>query len=105
MPIINIDALGVSERLPGWFRRYFHTASLTFAHYEFRQDAFIHQHFHPEEEVHEVIEGELEIKIDGVTHVLHPGLAAVVPPNAPHSVKALTNGRVIIVDHPARPEF
>jgi quercetin dioxygenase-like cupin family protein len=40
-----------------------------------------------------------------VTHIARPGLVAIVPANAPHSVKALTDGRVIIVDHPSRPEL
>jgi quercetin dioxygenase-like cupin family protein len=65
----------------------------------------IHEHFHPEEEVYEVIVGELEMFVDGMTQVVRPGIVAIVPSNARHSVRALTNGRVIIVDHPARPEF
>ena len=43
--------------------------------------------------------------IDGVVHVAGPGLVAIVPANVRHAVKALTDGRVIIVDHPARPEL
>ena len=31
-----------------------------------RGGASIHEHFHPQEEVYEVIEGELEMTIDGV---------------------------------------
>jgi hypothetical protein len=34
-----------------------------------------------------------------------PGRVAVVSANAPHKVRALTNGRAIIVDHPVREEF
>jgi quercetin dioxygenase-like cupin family protein len=75
---------------------------MTFAHYEFVKGASIHKHFHPQEEVYEVIEGELEITIDGKMQVLRAG---IVPANAPHSVKALTNGRAIIVDYPSRREF
>lgn len=105
MPIIDVAALRVTERLPGWFGRYFHSPNMTFAHYDFRGGSSIHEHFHPEEEVYEVLEGELEITIDGVAHVIRPGLAAIVPSNARHSVKALTDGRAIIVDHPSRPEF
>jgi quercetin dioxygenase-like cupin family protein len=78
---------------------------MTFAHYEFSRGASIHEHFHAQEEVYEVIEGELELTIDGVAQVAKPGIAAIVPSNAHHSVKALTDGRAIIVDHPARPEF
>jgi quercetin dioxygenase-like cupin family protein len=105
MPFVDLSTLRVTERLPGWHGRYFHSFSMTVAHYDFVRGASIHEHFHPEEEVYEVIEGELEITIDGSAQVLRPGLVAIVPPNARHSVKALTNGRTIIIDHPPRPEF
>ena len=105
MPFIDTGSLNVIERLPGWFGRYFHSPSMTFAHYDFKAGASIHEHFHEQEEVYEVIEGELEVTIDGVTRVARPGLVAIVPANARHSVKAPTGGRAIIVDHPARPEF
>jgi unsaturated pyranuronate lyase len=105
MPFLDTNALRVTERLPGWRGRYFHTPNMTFAHYDFAEGATIHEHFHPQEEVYEVIEGELEITIDGVTQIARPGIVAIVPGNARHSVKALTDGRAIIVDHPARPEF
>lgn len=105
MPFLDTNALRAIERLPGWRGRYFHSANMTFAHYDFSKGAAIHEHFHPQEEVYEVIEGELEITIDGVTQVARPGIVAIVPSNARHSVKALTDGRAIIVDHPTRPEF
>jgi quercetin dioxygenase-like cupin family protein len=105
MPIIDVAALRVTERLPGWFGRYFHSPNMTFAHYDFRRGSSIHEHFHPEEEVYEILQGELEITIDGVAKVIRPGLVAIVPSNARHSVKALTDGRAVIVDHPSRPDF
>jgi len=67
--------------------------------------ASIHEHSHPQEEVYEVVEGELEVTIDGAAQVIRTGLVAIVPGNAPHSVKALTNGRAIIVDYPLRRGF
>ena len=78
---------------------------MTFAHYDFTRGSSIHEHFHAEEEVYEVIEGELEVTIDGVAQIVRAGLVAIVPSNVRHSVKAHTDGRVIIVDHPARPDF
>jgi quercetin dioxygenase-like cupin family protein len=105
MPFIDTDSLNVIERLPGWRGRYFHSATMTFAHYDFIRGASIHEHFHPEEEVYEVIEGELEVTIDRTVHVARPGMVAIVPANARHSVKALTDGKAIIVDHPARRDF
>jgi quercetin dioxygenase-like cupin family protein len=105
VPFLDTKTLRSVEHLPGWHGRYFHSANMTFAHYEFARGARIHEHFHSQEEVYEVIEGELEITIDGVTQIARAGVVAIVPSNARHSVKALTDGRAIIVDHPPRPEF
>ena len=35
--------------------------NMTFAHYDFTRGSSIHEHFHAEEEVYKVIEGELEV--------------------------------------------
>ena len=105
MPFIDTRTLDVIERLPGWYGRYFHSPSMTFAHYDFLQGSSIHEHFHPQEEVYEVTEGELEVTIDGVAQIARAGIVAIVPGNVPHSVKALTDGRAIIIDYPLRPNF
>ena len=102
MPFIDTRTLDVIERLPGWYGRYFHSPSMTFAHYDFIRGSSIHEHFHPQEEVYDLIEGELEMTIDGVTQIVRPGLIAIVPGGVRHSVKAITDGRVIIVDYPLR---
>jgi quercetin dioxygenase-like cupin family protein len=72
------------------------------AHFEFDAGSSIHQHFHPQEEVWQVIEGELEITIEGVTRRAGPGAAGIIPPNAPHSVRAISSGKAIVVDYPLR---
>jgi quercetin dioxygenase-like cupin family protein len=105
MPFLDTNSLPVIESLPGWHGRYFHSQNMTFAHYDFTRGSSIHEHFHPEEELYEVIEGELEVTIDGVAAIARDGLVAIVPANVRHSVKALTDGRAIIVDYPARREF
>ncbi len=105
MPFIDTSSLKVTERLPGWRGRYFHSANMTFAHYDFKRGSSIHEHFHPQEEVYEVIEGELELTIDGEAQIARAGIVAIVPGNARHSVKALSDGRAIIVDFPQRREF
>src|SRR5216683_441602 len=102
MPFVDTSSLDVIERLPGWYGRYFHSASMTFAHYDFKRGASIHEHSHPQEEVYEVIEGELEITISGVIRRLVAGYVGIVPPNALHSVKAISSGKVIVVDYPLR---
>ena len=102
MPFVDTSKLKVTERLPGWHGRYFHSTNMTFAHYDFVRGSSIHEHFHPQEEVWEVIEGEIELTIDGVPQIARPGVVGIVPGNVRHSAKALTDGKAIIVDYPLR---
>ena len=104
MSLVDTSTLRIIERLPGWRARIFHSASMTFAHYEFDAGS-THEHHHEQEEVWNVIEGELGLTIDGVVRRAGPGVVAIVPPNTPHSVRALSGGRAIIVDHPLRRDF
>jgi len=102
MPFIDTAELKVKQPLPGWNGRYFNSESMTFGYYDVEAGASIHEHSHPSEEVWHIIEGELEVTIDGQTRIAGPGCVAVVPSNTLHSVKALSNGRSIVVDYPLR---
>ena len=105
MPFIDTKALESTEKRPGWSGRIFHSPSLTFAYWDFKAGADIHEHRHPQEEVWHVIEGELEVTIGADTTRAGPGMVAIVPAETLHSVKALTDGQAIVVDYPLRSEF
>lgn len=47
-------------------------------------------HHHPWEEIYVVLEGELEVTVDGETHVLKQGGAAHIPGGATHSYRNVT---------------
>src|SRR3954470_20168940 len=98
MPFIDTQELPAYERRPGWLGRTFHSPSMTFAHWTFTAGADIHEHGHEQEEVWEVIEGELAVTIAGETQVAGPGMAAIVPAHTPHSVVAVTDGKAIVID-------
>ena len=102
MPFIDTRELKMVERLPGWKGRYFDSGSMTFGHYAFDAGSSIHEHSHPNEEVWNVIEGQLEVTIGAKTQVAGPGCVAIVPPDTLHHVRAITDGRAIVVDHPIR---
>jgi quercetin dioxygenase-like cupin family protein len=102
MPFVDTSKLAEFEKGRGWRGRLFHSANMTFGHWEFDAAATVHEHFHPQEEVWEVIEGELEITIAGDSVVARPGIAAIVPANTVHSVKAIRAGKAIVVDYPLR---
>ena len=102
MTFIDTNRLTVKEPRQGWKGRFFHSQSMTFAYYTVEAGAWIHEHSHPNDEVWNVIDGQLEVTIDGETRIVGPGSAAVVPPDTAHSLKALTDVRAIVVDHPGR---
>ena len=99
---IDTNRLSMKEPRQGWRGHFFHSPNMTFAYYTVAAHAWIHEHSHPYDEVWNVIDGQLEITIAGETRVAGPGCAAVIPPDAPHSVKALSDVRAIVVDHPRR---
>jgi quercetin dioxygenase-like cupin family protein len=102
---IDTHQLPEIQRLPGWHGRYFNSPSMTFANYEFDAGASIHEHSHPQEEVWQIIEGEVEITIDGVTHRAGPGFAGIIPSDTLHHVKAISKGKAMVVDYPLREGF
>jgi quercetin dioxygenase-like cupin family protein len=102
MAFIDMRTLRVREPLTGWKGRFFHSEHMTFAYDAVAAGASIHEHAHSNDEVWNVIEGELEVTIAGERRVVGAGAAAVVPPNAPHSVNALTDVKAIVVDYPLR---
>jgi mannose-6-phosphate isomerase-like protein (cupin superfamily) len=99
---IDTNRLALKEPRKGWKGRFFHSPDMTFAYYTVEVGAWIHEHSHPNDEVWNVIAGQLEVTIEGETRIVGPGSAAVVPPGTAHSLKALTDVRAIVVDHPGR---
>jgi mannose-6-phosphate isomerase-like protein (cupin superfamily) len=92
--------------LPGWEGRFFHSANMTFAQWTIEADAApLHEHHHEQEEVWNVVEGEILLSVDGEERVLGVGDVAVISPDTPHSAQARTRCRAIVADYPLRHEL
>jgi mannose-6-phosphate isomerase-like protein (cupin superfamily) len=103
MSFINKADMLTGAPLPGWFGRFFHSEHMTFAHWEIAAGAAdLHEHHHRQEEVWNIVEGELILVVGSEERRLGPGDAAVIPSNTRHSVKVVGRCRAIIVDHPVR---
>lgn len=102
MPFIDTSKLEVHQRRPGWQGRYFDSPQMSFAHWRFEAGASIHEHGHPQEEVWQIVEGKLDVTIDGVTQRAGRGMVAIVPANTAHAVVAVTDGFAMVVDYPLR---
>lgn len=105
MPFLNFNTKSKIEIWDNVYAAFFHSEQLTFGHIEIKKDAIVPEHHHPHEQWTHLLEGELEFTIDGVTQVLLPGMAAYMPSNVPHSVRAITECKVIDCFMPVREDF
>jgi mannose-6-phosphate isomerase-like protein (cupin superfamily) len=103
VPFVDPADMLSGEPLPGWSGKFFHAENMTFALYDIAEGAApLHEHHHVQEEVWNVVEGELLITVDGEERLVRAGSAVVVPPDTPHSVTPTGACRAVIADYPLR---
>jgi quercetin dioxygenase-like cupin family protein len=105
MPFLSLEELEERELVPGFKGRFVHSENMTFAYWNIEAGATLPEHSHPHEQVANVIEGELELTLNGATKILSPGSVAVIPGDATHTGKAITRCRVIDVFYPVREDY
>jgi quercetin dioxygenase-like cupin family protein len=105
MPLIPVDALPVREIFPGLRARLIHTDRVTHSWVEVDAGATFPEHQHPQEQIVTVLEGELELIVEGKMHRLKPGSVFVIPPDARHSGGGITRCRVLDAFAPARDDY
>ena len=105
MTFQHLDQIEAKELAPGCRAKLIHTENMTVAHWHLEPGAEIPGHTHPHEQVANVIEGEFDMTVDGVSQRMLPGQIAVVPPDAVHFGKARTACYIIDVFYPAREDY
>jgi quercetin dioxygenase-like cupin family protein len=105
MQYFNLSETDWKEPVPGFKGRFLHSANITLVYWDVEADASLPEHSHIHEQVTNVIEGKFELTVDGETKNLGPGSVIIVPPNAVHSGKAVTNTRIIDVFYPIREDY
>ena len=93
------------EIIKGFKGRFVHAENFTISFWEIDADSILPEHNHIHEQTTQVIEGELEMTIDGVTKVFKPGMIAIIPSNIVHSGKALTDCKVTDIFCPVREDY
>jgi quercetin dioxygenase-like cupin family protein len=102
---IDWDALPVREVIPGFHGRFAHSSRMTFVLWEIDAGAVLPEHDHPHEQVAQVLDGQFEITIEGVTRLLGAGQMGVVLPNQRHSGRAITACRILDIFAPVREDY
>ena len=105
VPILSLSHIAVREIFPGLRARIVHTERTSQSWVDIDAGASFPEHQHPHEQTVNVLEGRLEITVNGETHVLTAGSVFVISPEARHSGRALERCRVLDVFSPPREDY
>lgn len=105
MTMIALSEIPQREIFPGFRARVVHGARVSESWVDADAGASFPEHQHPHEQVVNVLEGELEIVAGGATHRLTAGQVLVIPPDVPHSGRAISNCRVLDIFAPVRDDY
>jgi quercetin dioxygenase-like cupin family protein len=105
MNVVALTDLSSREIFPGFRARVVHSARVSESWVEADAGAGFPEHQHPHEQIVNVLDGELEITVGGVTHRLTAGQVLVIAPDVAHSGRAITACRVLDVFAPTRDEY
>ena len=101
----QIKNLPVKELAPGLNGYYAHGTSMTFGLVEIKAGSNLPSHYHVQEQITYILEGNLDMTIDGKPCPLTAGMYYVIPSNIVHSAVALTDCKVIDVFNPVREDY
>ena len=105
MPIVDLQSVKEIELAKGIRARVVSTGNVSVAHVVLDEGAVLPVHSHHNEQIVDVIEGELELTVEGRPFRLTPGHPFVLPPMTPHSARAIKKCYVIDIFHPVREDF
>jgi len=105
MPFFLVDTLPVRDLFPGLRAQLIHTDRVTHSWVTVDEGAVFPDHQHPHEQIVTVLEGELELVVEGTAHRLKPGSVFVIPPDVRHSGRGITRCRVLDAFAPVREDY
>lgn len=105
MPFITIADRAAREIVTGFTARFVHSENMTFSYWQVKAGAVLPEHSHPHEQVANLIAGKFEITVAGETRTIEPGMVAVIPSEAKHSGRALTDCYILDVFYPIREDY
>ncbi|HRD06720.1 MAG: cupin domain-containing protein [Saprospiraceae bacterium] len=103
----KIDYLSLRRQIiwPGISGAIFHSDKATIGHIYIEAGTVLPTHHHFHEQWSHVIEGCFEFTLGDETMVLNPGESAYIPPDLPHSGRALTACKIIDCFIPPREDW
>lgn len=105
MSFYNLNEIKEIEVVPGFHGKFIHTKNVTVAFWSIKAGSKLPEHKHPNEQITNVLDGELELIIKGEKKRLKAGETAIVASNISHQGTAVTNCYIIDVFNPAREDY
>ena len=78
---------------------------MTLAYWEVESGSEVPEHSHHHEQMMQVLEGQFEFSLQGVSKVYEPGEIVVIPPHQKHRGKAITNCKLMDIFSPVREDY
>ncbi|MFN0215018.1 MAG: cupin domain-containing protein [Saprospiraceae bacterium] len=101
----NLAQLPARELVKGFHAKFVHTEHVTIGFVDIESGSILPEHQHIHEQTTTVLEGKLELVVNGHAHTLEAGQALVIPSNVRHSAQAHMNCKVVDVFSPVREDY
>ncbi len=101
----SIKNVPAKEIVPGITGYYAHGERATLGYVEIKAGSDLPEHSHEHEQITYILEGRLDMKVDGRDCILNEGMFYVIPSHVLHSAVARTDCKVIDVFCPVRQDY
>jgi quercetin dioxygenase-like cupin family protein len=101
----RFDDIDTKEIAPGFFSKLIHTETNTINFIEVKAGCSVPRHKHIHQQCSFVTEGEFELTVNDVPQLLNKGLFAVIPSDAWHGGRAITDCKLIDIFSPVREDY
>ena len=105
MKKIELQNIEPREIVPGYHGQFVHGETMTVAYWDIKAGHSLPEHNHDHEQIVNLLEGEFELIVEGVSHRLTPGDVFVLHSNVKHAGNAITDCRIVDVFQPIRQDY
>jgi quercetin dioxygenase-like cupin family protein len=105
MIVTDLEEVPGKKILPGFRSKFVHSENMTVSYCNIKAGATLPEHAHPHEQITNMLEGEFEMVIEGEPRTLKANTVTIIPSNAKHSGRALTDCKIIDVFYPVREDY
>lgn len=105
MKHVTLKNVSEQELYPGFLAKIVHTDLQSVSYVRCLEGAVLPTHQHAEEQVLNLLEGEMDVTVEGETIRCSAGDVVRIPSNALHTVTAITDCLAIDIFSPARAAY